>query len=113
MDFISVLYVVFIAIYAIILGLVAPYVNIKSDNYGSLVPTAVALVTGSLLWIIGTWVGLHDDQAWIWLIVMLLMPAGMWFGCRAIDHARESGKLEGFKLGGKTESVHADGVSAD
>lgn len=113
MDFISVLYVVFLAIYAVIIGLVAPYVGIKSENYGSFVPTAIALITGALLWIIGTWVGLHYDQPWIWMIVMLLMPVGMWFGCGALDALREAGKLDGFKLSGKAESIHADGVSAD
>jgi putative Mn2+ efflux pump MntP len=62
MDFISLLNVLFIVIYAGILGLVAPYVGIKSDNYGSLVPTALGVISGSLLWILGTWVGLHYDQ---------------------------------------------------
>jgi uncharacterized membrane protein YeaQ/YmgE (transglycosylase-associated protein family) len=90
MDIISIFYILFIVIYAAILGLVAPYVGIKSDNYGTLVPTALAVVGGSILWILGTWVGLHYDQAWIWLIVMLGMPAAMWFGAKRIDHMRES-----------------------
>jgi hypothetical protein len=92
MDFISLLNVLFIAIYAVILGLVAPYVGVKSENYGSLVPTALGVISGSLLWIIGTWVGLHYDQVWIWLIVMLGMPAAIWFGAKYIDKRREAGK---------------------
>lgn len=90
MDIISIFYILFIVIYAVILGLVAPYVGVKSDHYGTLVPTALAVVSGSALWIIGTWVGLHYDQAWIWLIVMLGMPALMWFGAKRIDAMRES-----------------------
>lgn len=90
MDIISIFYILFIVVYAAILGLVAPYVGIKSDNYGTLVPAALAVISGSLLWILGTWVGLHYDEAWIWLIVMLGMPVLMWFGARRIDHMRES-----------------------
>jgi hypothetical protein len=92
MDFISLFNVLFIVIYAGILGLVAPYVGIKSNNYGSYVPTALAVISGSVLWIIGTWAGLHYDQVWIWLIVMLLMPAATWFGAKYIDKRREAGK---------------------
>jgi hypothetical protein len=88
MDFISLLYVLFIVIYAVILGLVAPYVGVKSDNYGSLVPTALGLVSGSALWILLTWAGFHYDQAWIWVIVMLGMPAAMWFGAKYLEKKR-------------------------
>lgn len=88
MDFISILYILFIAIYAVILGLVAPYVGVRSDKYGSLVPTGLAVVAGSALWILGTWVGLHYDEPWIWLLVMLGMPIGMWFGAKRIEHLR-------------------------
>ena len=48
----------FIVFYAAILGLVAPYVQIGSDRYGSLVPPAIGLATGSALWILLTWLGL-------------------------------------------------------
>lgn len=92
MDLISLLNVLFIVIYAGILGLVAPYVGVKSDNYGSYVPTALGVTSGALLWIIGTWAGLHYDQVWIWLIVMLGMPAAIWFGAKFIDKRREAGK---------------------
>jgi len=44
----------FIVFYAAVLALVAPAVNIKSDRYGSFVPTAIALATGSVLWILLT-----------------------------------------------------------
>ena len=74
MDFISLLNVLFIVIYAGILGLVAPYVGVKSESYGSFVPTALGVISGSVLWILLTWAGLHYDEAWIWVIVMLGMP---------------------------------------
>ena len=108
MDFISLLNVLFIVIYAGILGLVAPYVGVKSDNYGSFVPTAIGVVSGSLLWIIGTWAGLHYDQAWIWVIVMLAMPAAMWCGAKYIDRRRAAGKS--LKPSSKKDSSSNDDV---
>lgn len=84
MDFISLLNVLFIVIYAGILGLVAPYVGVKSESYGSFVPTALGVISGSVLWILLTWAGLHYDEAWIWVIVMLGMPAAIWFGAKYI-----------------------------
>ena len=88
MDMLSLLNLLFIAIYAVLLGLVAPYVGLASEHYGSYVPTALAVVSGSVLWMVGTWSGLHYDQAWIWLIVMLGMPAAMWFGSKLITKKR-------------------------
>jgi hypothetical protein len=35
---------------------------------------------------------MHYDQAWIWLIVMLGMPAAMWFGGKLIEKRRKEGK---------------------
>lgn len=88
MDMLSLLNLLFIAIYAVLLGLVAPYVGLASEHYGSYVPTALAVVSGSVLWMLGTWSGLQYDQAWIWLIVMLGMPAAMWFGSKLITKKR-------------------------
>lgn len=88
MDFISLLNILFIVIYAGLLGLVAPYIGLDSDAYGSYVPTGLAIVSGSALWLILTWAGLHYDQAWIWLIVMLGMPAATWFGAKYLEKAR-------------------------
>lgn len=92
MDLISLLNVLFIVIYAGILGLVAPYVGVKSEHYGSYIPTALAVISGSALWILLTWAGLHYDEVWIWLIVMLGMPAAMWFGGKLIERRRKAGK---------------------
>jgi uncharacterized membrane protein YfcA len=108
MDFISLLNVLFIVIYAGILGLVAPYVGIKSDNYGSFVPTSLGVISGSVLWILGTWVGLHYDQVWIWLIVMLGMPAAIWFGAKFIEKRREAGKS--LKFAAKKDSSANDDI---
>jgi hypothetical protein len=80
----------FVAAYGAILGLVAPYVGVKSKAYGSLVPTAIAISSGSLLLALFTWLGFHYDEAWIWLIVMLGMPAVMWFGANRLAAKREA-----------------------
>jgi uncharacterized membrane protein YfcA len=88
MDMLSLLNLLFIAIYAVLLGLVSPYVGLAGEHFGSYVPTALAVVSGSVLWMLGTWSGLHYDEAWIWLIVMLGMPAAMWFGSKLIAKKR-------------------------
>ena len=80
----------FILVYAAILGLVAPYLGIDVKHIGSLVPGAIALVTGALFWALLTGVGLQYDEAWIWLIVMLVMPAAMVFGVRFISAKRSA-----------------------
>ena len=80
--------ILFLLVYAAILGLVAPYISLKSDDYGVVVPGAFALVWGSLLWTILTWAGLHSTDAWIWSIVMVSMPAAMWFGSKRLHQIR-------------------------
>jgi len=70
----------FILVYAAILGLVAPYLGLNTKAMGSLVPGAIALVKGAAAWALLTWCGLHYDEAWIWVIVMLAMPAAMVVG---------------------------------
>jgi uncharacterized membrane protein YeaQ/YmgE (transglycosylase-associated protein family) len=79
----------FIVFYAAILGLVAPYVQIGSDRYGSFVPPVIGLATGSVLWVLLTWLGFGYTDAWIWSIVMLSMPLAMFFGAKALDKQRE------------------------
>jgi uncharacterized membrane protein YeaQ/YmgE (transglycosylase-associated protein family) len=79
----------FIVFYAAILGLVAPYVQIGSDRYGSLVPPVIGLASGSVLWILLTWLGLSYTDGWIWSIVMLGMPVAMFFGSKALDSQRK------------------------
>lgn len=78
----------FILVYAAILGLVAPYLGLDTKKIGSLVPGAMALTSGAALWAVLTWCGLHYDQAWIWLIVMLLMPVALVFGVRYLSLKR-------------------------
>ena len=80
----------FILVYAAILGLVAPFLGIDVKRIGSLVPGAIALVFGAMAWAILTWVGFKYDEAWIWLIVMLGMPAAMVFGVRRISATRSA-----------------------
>ena len=80
----------FILVYAAILGLVAPYLGIDLKLIGSLVPGAIALVFGTLSWAALTWVGLPYDEAWIWLVVMLGMPAVMILSVRFMSAKRSA-----------------------
>ena len=73
---------------ALILGLVAPYLSAKSDEYGALVPPTIALVTGSAIWAILTWVGFKYSEAYIWVIVMVLMPVAMVILSSRLAHRR-------------------------
>ena len=79
----------FIVFYAGVLALVAPAVKINSDQYGSYVPTAIALSTGSFLWILLTILGFGYTDAWIWTIVMVAMPVAMYFGPKFLESKRE------------------------
>lgn len=90
--------------YAAILALVAPFVLPKTEHYGSLVPAALSLVSGAVLWLLLTWFGFHYDEAWIWFIVMLAMPAAAWFGAGYLAKTRqalEEQKLSDIRLRGK------------
>jgi L-cystine uptake protein TcyP (sodium:dicarboxylate symporter family) len=66
-----------IAFYAIILGLVAPYIFARSEEYGVLLPPAIALATGSVLWAGLTWLNFSYTDGYIWVIIMVAMPAVM------------------------------------
>lgn len=77
-----------IVFYTAILGLVAPYIYAKSEEYGALVPPAVALATGSVLWAGLTWLGFKYTEGYIWIIVMVLMPTAMIIAARTLAHAR-------------------------
>jgi hypothetical protein len=92
----------FIVFFAAVLALVAPAVNINSDRYGSFVPTAIALATGSLLWILLTVLGFGYTDGWIWSIVMLSMPAAMYFGSKLLASKRQK-QDELWLLGGKAD----------
>jgi hypothetical protein len=82
--------------YAAILGLVAPYLTTKSGEYGSLVPPTVAIISGSVAWIILTWAGFKYEEAWIWIIIMVTMPIIMIIVSSRLAskriHAREEAK---------------------
>ena len=90
--------------YAAILALVAPFVLPRSEHYGSFVAAGLSLVSGSLLWLVLTWLGFHYDEAWIWFIVMIGMPIAVIFGTRYLNRTRvaaEEKKLAEIRLGGK------------
>ncbi|MEY4296697.1 MAG: hypothetical protein RL016_543 [Actinomycetota bacterium] len=80
----------FIVFYGVILGLVAPYVGVASARYHAIVPMAISIVYGTLLWTLLSVVGLSQTEPWIWIIVMLTMPAAMWFFARLIDRKRKA-----------------------
>ena len=66
-----------IGFYAIILGLVAPYIHARSEEYGALLAPSVALATGAILWAGLTWLGFSYKEGYIWVICMVLMPLVM------------------------------------
>lgn len=74
--------------YSVILGLVAPYINAKSEEYGWLLPPAIALATGSILWVVLTWLGFKYEEAYIWAIIMVVMPLVMVLLSTRIAHTR-------------------------
>jgi cyanate permease len=93
---------VIIVIYAAILALVSPFIIGRSNNYGSLVPFGIAAVSGSTLFLLLTWIGFSYEQAWIWFIVMLGMPAAVWFGLKLIEGKRvaeDDAELERIRSG--------------
>jgi hypothetical protein len=77
-----------IVIYAAILGLAAPYVNVRSLDYGQLVPSAIALNAGAILWAVVIWTGLGTANAWTWIIVMVSMPFAMAIGANRLAASR-------------------------
>ena len=83
-----------IIIYAAILGLAAPYVNVHSRDYGQLVPSAFALNSGAILWGILIWTGIGATNAWTWIIIMLAMPAAMAIGANRLAAARRAADAE-------------------
>ena len=84
----EIVFIAFIVIYGVVLGLMAPYLITGKQNYGALVGYALPIVFGLIFYVLLTWVGLKNDEAWIWLIVMLGMPAVMIFGLRFINARR-------------------------
>jgi uncharacterized membrane protein YfcA len=80
--------IAFLVFYTAILGLVYPYVGLKSERYGTMVPVAITAIVGAVLWTALIWLGLSNTNALTWIIVMLVMPAGGWFGARVVNRLR-------------------------
>ncbi|MFM1845286.1 MAG: hypothetical protein RI917_604 [Actinomycetota bacterium] len=96
--------ILIIALYGLLLALVAPFVLPPSDHYGKAVPAAISLVAGSVIWLVLTWLGFSYQQAWIWFAVMLGMPLIGWFGTRYLDKLRQKNeqlRLAAIRSGGK------------
>jgi L-cystine uptake protein TcyP (sodium:dicarboxylate symporter family) len=83
-----------IVFYTVILGLVAPYIFAKSEEYGAMLPPAIALVTGGTLWAALTWLGFKYTDGYIWVIIMVVMPLVMAFVSSRIAHARIKAREE-------------------
>jgi ABC-type transport system involved in cytochrome bd biosynthesis fused ATPase/permease subunit len=66
-----------IVLYAVILGLVAPYIHARSEEYGTLLAPSVALATGAVFWTALTWLGFDYKEGYIWVICMVAMPLAM------------------------------------
>ena len=103
-----------IVIYAAILGLAAPYVNVRSVDYGQLVPSAIALNAGAILFGILIWTGIGTTNAWTWIIVMVAMPFAMAIGANRLAAARRASdaealaKIKTSKPGSKVAPASAD-----
>jgi uncharacterized membrane protein YeaQ/YmgE (transglycosylase-associated protein family) len=80
--------------YAAILGLVAPYINARSEEHGWLLPPAIAMVVGSILWSALTWLGFKYEEAYIWAIIMVIMPLVMVVFSSRISHKRATVREE-------------------
>lgn len=80
--------IAFLLFYAALLGLISPYVGLKDERYGILVPAGFATVVGSLLWAILIWLGISDKDALIWVIVMFAMPVAGWVGTNQLARLR-------------------------
>ena len=83
-----------ILIYAAILGLAAPYVNVRSLDYGQLVPSAIALSAGAVVWTILLWSNLGATNALTWILVMVAMPVAMAVGANRLAKRRALGDAQ-------------------
>ena len=86
--------VLFLAVYAGILGMVAPYVIGRNEDYGVVIPGAASLVGGLLIWVILVWCGMPVTNAFTWIIVMFLMPVIMWFAARRLAKMRDAENVQ-------------------
>lgn len=93
------IYIAFVVVYGLLLGLLAPYIlGDDREGYGMLTAPGIAIVSGSALWTIFTWIGLSPNDAWIWLLVMLGMPVAVWFGVHRIVKMRLAHEEEAIRL---------------
>jgi hypothetical protein len=52
------------------------------------------VVSGSVLWIILTWLGFSYSEVWIWFLTMILMPVAVYFGSKTLEKVRETAEQE-------------------
>ena len=84
--------VAFLLVYSVLLNVVVPYIRHDKDNYGVLMPGALAISFGSVFWTLFTWLGLSSDDGWIWGLTMVLMPVAMFYALTLFGRGRSAGK---------------------
>lgn len=85
--------VAFLLVYAALLTAVMPYVRHDTENYGVLIPGAMAITTGAVFWSLFTLLGMSDTNGWIWGLTMVLMPVGMAIATTLYGRGRHEGKF--------------------
>lgn len=82
MDITVLISQLFLLFYAVILGLVAPWVGFSNKSVGSFVPFAIAVLWASVLSTSLVLLSIGYDNPWNLLSVMLTMPLAMWLGTK-------------------------------
>jgi len=85
--------IVFLLAYAGIYAAVVPYIFGRNENFGSLIPGAMAISFAVVLWSALTWAGMADTDGWIWGITMVAMPLGTGILMGLYGRGRAAGKL--------------------
>jgi len=85
--------VAFLVLYAVIVTAVLPFLLGGNENFGTLIPGALALTSGAVIWSALTWAGMSDTDGWIWGITMVAMPLVMGILMGLYGRGRAAGKF--------------------
>lgn len=104
--------IAFIVIYGALVALVMPYIIGPSEHVGALVPGAISIGWGAVLWGILTWTSLPYNDPWIWVITMCTMPVVLIVGTKQLEKRRVAAEaaLEQSLATGKAKQPKADDV---
>jgi len=89
----SIIDIAFLVIYAAIITAVLPFLLGGNENFGSLIPGAMALTAGAVTWSALSWAGMSDSDGWIWAITMVVMPLAMGVLMGLYGRGRAAGKF--------------------